>query len=367
MLFAIDMEILKETKLNREEIIDKAIAVLNNGGMVVYPTETAYGIAVDGTSDEAVKKLKEYKGMRGSKPISIAVCDKEMAIEYAQINNLAENLYDNYLPGPITVVSLSTGKASKEVESINGTVGIRIPDYELILELIKKFSKPITATSANVSYQGVPYDIKKLIKNTPKKSINMVDMIIDAGVLVKNVPSTVLDTTMNTLEVLREGEIKFEEAIKKSKLVEQRVCKTPDETISFGKDIVKKYIKEGESVIFALSGELGAGKTQFSKGVGKYLGVEEIVNSPTYTIINEYYYSNKTLAHMDTWRVTDTQEFDRSGLEQHLKKQNIIIIEWADKFFDNIVKLGKEYNTEVIKIKLEYISLEERKISVYEQ
>jgi L-threonylcarbamoyladenylate synthase len=359
------MQILKLNKTPKEEIYKQAIDVLNSGGMVVFPTETAYGMAVDATNDEAVKKLKQYKGMRGSKPISIAVCDKEMANEYAQINNLAENLYDNYLPGPITVVSLSTGKASKEVESINGTVGIRFPDYPFILELIEAFGKPITATSANVSYKPVPYDIQKLIKQTPKKSAQMIDLVLDAGILPKRTTSTVLDTTMNTLEVLRDGAVKFDDAISKSKLIEERECKTPDETIAFGKEIAEKYIDDN-SVVFALSGELGAGKTQFSKGVGEYLGVEEIVNSPTYTIINEYEYKDKVLAHMDTWRVTDTNEFNRSGLEEHLQKGNIIVIEWADKFFDNIVKLGKEYNAKVIKIKFEYISLEERKISVYE-
>src|SRR5690606_3739020 len=135
-----------------------------------------------------------------------------------------------------------------------------------------------------------PYSIEQLLKLTPKKSQKFIDLIIDAGTLPKNVPSTVLDTTMNSLEVLREGKIEFEDAIKRSKLVKQVETKTTDETISLGEEIANLFIENHTNgpLVFALSGELGAGKTQFTKGVGNLLKVEDIVNSPTYTIINEY-------------------------------------------------------------------------------
>lgn len=366
---------MKRVVVNRqnvEKICTEAVGILKKSGTVVYPTETCYGIAVDATNQEAVDRLKEYKQFRGQKPFSIAVSSREMASEYVEINEIADNIYNNYLPGPITVVSRSKGKVAKGVESDWGTVGVRIPDHEIPIRIIEKFGKPITATSGNVSYKSLPYSIESLLKNTPKKSQEYIDLIIDAGELAKNVPSTVLDTTMNSLEVLREGKIEFEDAIKRSKLYVQKKTKSPEETIALGKKIAGHFIDKhtNGSLVFALSGELGAGKTQFSKGIGEHLKVEDIINSPTYTIINEYKYSDsgneRILAHMDTWRITDAQEFNRSGLSEYLEKSDVVIIEWADKFYNEIEKLVRETGGRVVKVNFEYLSQTERKISVYE-
>ncbi|MBI2356991.1 threonylcarbamoyl-AMP synthase [Candidatus Dojkabacteria bacterium] len=366
------MEIIKVTGGNLEEIVIKSVKVLKAGGSVIYPTETCYGIAVDATNQKAVDMLYEYKGFRGQKPFSMAVTDKEMASRYVDINEMADNLYKNYLPGPVTVVSTSKGGVAKGVESEFGTIGIRIPDHSIPIEIVKAFGKPITATSANVSYKPVPYSIEQYLKLTPKKSFESVDLIIDAGELPKNIPSTVLDTTMNSLQVLREGKIEFEQAIKKSKLYSTLITKTPDETIAFGEEITRVFTERHTNgpLVFALSGELGAGKTQFTKGVGNYLKVEDVVNSPTYTIINEYKYTDngkdRTLAHMDTWRIQDSNEFERSGLQEYLEKSDIVVIEWADKYYNELEKIVKEYGGQIVKVNFKYLSFEEREISVYE-
>jgi L-threonylcarbamoyladenylate synthase len=351
---------------NKKEVIQKASEVLNNGGMIIYPTETCYGVGVDATNERALKKLLNYKKFRGSKPISVAMSDKEMASKYVEINEMGGNIYKNYLPGPITVVSMSKGVLQPPVVSKQGTVGIRIPDYALMLELVKEFGKPITATSANMSYKSAPYDIDKLLEQLPDKSMKMIDLIIDAGVLPKNPPSTVLDTTLNTLSVLREGKHKFEEAIVKNRELVSKITKTPEETTKMGHEFSKKYLNPDRPVVVALSGELGAGKTQFTKGVGKQLGVEEIVTSPTYTIINEYEYGKgNTLAHMDTWRLMD-DELEKSGLIEHLEAHNIVVIEWADKFYQEIHALCDNMNIPIYNIKFNYISLEKREITIYE-
>jgi tRNA threonylcarbamoyladenosine biosynthesis protein TsaE len=194
----------------------------------------------------------------------------------------------------------------------------------------------------------------------------MIDLIIDAGELPKNPPSTVLDTTLNTLSILREGKLKFEEAIIKSQKLLTKVTNTPEETTDLGYEFSKKYIDPKKPIVVALSGELGAGKTQFTKGIGKQLGVKEIVTSPTYTIINEYEYGNsKTLAHMDTWRLMD-DELERSGLLEHLENKDIVVIEWADKFYQEISALCDNMNIPIYNIKFNYISLEKREITIYE-
>jgi L-threonylcarbamoyladenylate synthase len=351
---------------NQKEVINKAIGILKQGGMIIYPTETCYGVGVDATNEKALRELLNYKKFRGSKPISIAVADKEMASKYVEINEMGENIYKNDLPGPITVVSMSKGILQPPVVSQQGTVGVRIPDYQLMLELVKEYGKPITATSANMSYRSAPYDIDKLLEQLPQKSKKKIDLIVDAGVLPKNPPSTVLDTTLNTLSVLREGKHKFEEAIVKNRKLKSKTTNTPEETTQMGYSFSKKYLDPSKPVVVALSGELGAGKTQFTKGVGKQLGVEEIVTSPTYTIINEYEYDDgKTLAHMDTWRLMD-DELEKSGLIEHLEAHNIVVIEWADKFYQEIRALCDNMNIPVYNIKFNYISLEKREITIYE-
>jgi len=360
------MKRIRLSNNNHKEVIEKAIEVLNDGGMVVYPTETCYGLAVDATNDKALEKLLQYKKFRGSKPISIAVSDKDMANEYVDINDMADNIYNNYLPGPITVISMNKGNLNPPVVSKQGSTGVRIPEYPFTLELIREFGKPITATSANVSYKSHPYSIDQLIKDLPNKSESLIDLYIDAGELPKNVPSTILDTTMNALTVLREGKLQFEDAIVKSPLLEQRETNTPEDTSKFGYEFANEYLLNNEgSIVVALSGELGSGKTQFTKGIGKALGVDEIINSPTYTIINEYVYSNTVLAHMDTWRLSDEDELSKSGLVEHLDLGNIVVIEWADKFYQEIQEYCVDRNIPMYKISFEYLSLEERKITVY--
>lgn len=350
---------------NKEEAILQASDILKNGGLIVYPTETSYGLGCDATNPKALAKLLQYKKFRGSKPISIAVANREMAEKYVDINEMADNLYKNYLPGPITVISMSKGELVPPVVSVQGAVGVRYPDYTFTLDLIKAFGKPITATSANVSYKSAPYNINQLIKDLPKKSLDLIDVFLDAGTLPFNPPSTVLDTTMNQLSVLRQGSLEFDNALVKNKKIEERETKLTQETINLGKEFADKYLDKDIPVVVALSGELGAGKTQFTKGIALGLGVKEIVNSPTYTIINEYPYDGKVLAHMDTWRLEDN-ELEKSGLIQHLEKGNIVVIEWADKFYQEIAALCDNMNIKMYKVVIKYISLEERSIEIYE-
>ena len=350
---------------NKEEAILKAIETLKNGGLIIYPTETCYGLGGDATNPKALAKLLAYKKYRGSKPISIAVSDKQMANEYVELNEMANNLYDNYLPGPLTVISMSKGALQSPVVSSHGAVGVRIPAYTFTQELISKYGKPITATSANVSYRSTPYSIEKLVKDLPKKSLELIDLFLDAGELPKNPPSTVLDTTMNELSVLRQGSVQFENALVKNKKIFEKETQSTKETISLAKEFSDKYLKTDIPVVVALSGELGAGKTQFTKGIGESLGVQGVVNSPTYTIINEYKYDSKILAHMDTWRL-EKGELEKSGLIENLEAGNIVVIEWADKFFEEISALCDNMDIPMYKVVIKYITIDKRSIEIYE-
>ena len=341
------MELIKYNKNNSKIIIKKALAVLKNGGIFVFPTETCYGIGTDATKKSAINKLYSYKTRREGKPLSVVVADIKMAQKYVEINEMAENLYKSYLPGPITVVSKGKGKVAKGVESEYGTLGIRIPEHELILDIVKNFGKPFTATSANMSYLPKPYSIKALLKNMPAKNLELIDLIIDAGKLPHRETSTVVDTTMNSLNIVREGQLNiYKKSDKKSILSAQ--TESAEETINFGSMNMLKYIDEplSKPLVFFLVGELGGGKTQFAKGIARCLNIKDLVKSPTFTILNEYNYKfgerRGKFIHVDTWRIEDINDLETIGLDNYFSVNNIIAIEWANKFSNDLKKKIKK-------------------------
>lgn len=300
--------------------------------MVIFPTETCYGIAVDATSPAAVTKLLAYKGDR-HRQVSIAVSDVQMAEQYVQLNPIAHNLYTQFLPGPITVISDSLHQVDTRLESATGTLGVRLPAYPYALDLINKLSSPITATSANTSGKKEPYSLKDWQKYTTKSKQDMVDLFLDAGALTERPTSTVVDTTLNSPEILRQGEVFLPNTPTTTK-----TSSSVEETIEIGKLLTKKYLNATLKypLIFALQGDLGFGKTQLSKGIAQALGITDNIASPTYTLLHEYPYQTPkyhgVFYHLDTWRLPDSQEIESTlHLSTLLKAGNIISMEWAAK------------------------------------
>lgn len=366
------MEIIKLNKNNSANVIKKALAILKNDGLFVFPTETCYGIGASATSQKAINKLLAYKTRREGKPLSIVVSDLNMASEYVELNEVAENLYKNYLPGPITVVSKGRNKVAKGVQSEYGTLGIRVPDFPLVLAIVSAFKKPFTATSANISYLSKPYSIKSLLKDTPQKCLALIDLVIDAGELPQREVSTVVDTTMNNLNVMRQGQIDLARLLANKKTLLSATTISAEETINLGAMNMLKYIDAplDGPLVFFLAGELGTGKTQFSKGLARKLGIKEIVKSPTFTILNEYDYKlgrrQGKFIHIDTWRIDSVNDLKSIGLEQYLLPGNIIAIEWADKFYDKLKAEIKNNGGKIINVVFDYIAEDLRAIKTYE-
>lgn len=323
------MQILKLNSVdtnNRREIIEAAVSCLKNNGLVIYPTETVYGVGVDACSSEAIDKLLQYKGRREGKPLSIAVTDQEMASKYVEINEQALKFYQNFLPGPFTVVSKSKNLVDQRVNSEFGTLGIRIPDYPLITELVKEFNGPITSTSANASGKKRPYCIEDIFANLSDKQKSLIDLVIDAGELPKNEPSVVIDTTLSTPIALR-GSLSKESG-------EVLWSNSEQETIELAGRLMLNHLNQIQKngLIFALNGNLGMGKTIFAKGVAKFLQIKENISSPTYSYINEYNYqrfsTQGTFYHVDAWKISNQEELELLQIEQLLQKNNVIVIEW---------------------------------------
>ncbi|MDP3994825.1 MAG: L-threonylcarbamoyladenylate synthase [bacterium] len=350
------MKVIKENK----ETIKEAVKVLTGGGLVIFPTETVYGIGVDATNAKAVKKLNSYKQRPFGKPYSIAVSGQKMAEEYVELNQTAGNLYRQFLPGPVTIVSSGKHKVAPGVESETGTLGIRIPDYELIINIVRALDKPITATSANASYKKRPYKTSDVLDNISKKQKKLIDLIIDAGELPRNEPSTVIDTTMDDPVVLRQGEIKLKDK-------NEVLSRSGENTRNIAKELFQKYESYlgQRSLVFALEGPMGSGKTQFTKGLAKAMGIKETVTSPTYNLLHTYKSSvvHNDLTHIDAWRMQNSKELNALEFTKYLlDKNNVIAIEWADRVAVTIRTHSDD--AVIVWVKIEYLNTDNfRRIS----
>jgi len=167
------------------QMLEESARVLRDGGLVIFPTETAYGAGVAAENPDAVSKLLEYKRRPEGKAISVAVADTAMAERYVEVNSEAKTVYKRFLPGPVTVISQSRHLADQRLESEQGTLGIRIPDFPFTLKLIELLGEGISATSANSAGKPTPYTTDAALEHLSQKQRNLVDYIIDFGELPK--------------------------------------------------------------------------------------------------------------------------------------------------------------------------------------
>lgn len=324
--------------------VTDVVKALNHGGLVIFPSETTYGAAVDATNPQAVAKLNAYKKRPTGKPYSIAVSNIEMAEKYVELNATARNLYQNFLPGPVTVISTSKHTVALGIESELGSLGIRIPGYPLVINIVTMLGHPITATSANASYQKRPYKISDILENISDKQKGLIDLIIDAGELPHNEPSTVIDTTLDDPAILRQGEIKLKDT-------DELLSRSEENTKNIAKELWQKYADYSgkRPIVFALQGEMGAGKTQFTKGLAKAMGLSEAeIVSPTYALHEDY----GQLQHIDAWRMQNPDELNTVGFAKMLTDKSVVSIEWADRVADVIRSHQEE--AIIIWIKINY-------------
>ncbi len=184
--------------------LNQAAEVLKNGGVIVYPTDTAYGIGVDITNTKALKKLYKIKERDKGKPTHIVVRDWEMIEEYTYTNNRARILYDKLIPGPLTIVLPKKANASDILTGGLTTLGVRIPNNTFTTALSEIFPYPYTTPSANRSGASTPYSIDEVKEQL---SVEKVDLLIDSGKLIPTPPSTIIDLSSKTPKILRSGPI----------------------------------------------------------------------------------------------------------------------------------------------------------------
>ena len=187
-------------KANKNNI-KKAVRILRKGGLVIYPTETCYGLGADATNVKAIRRVYKIKKRSYSKPIHIIVSNLRMMERYGEITKEIRFLVKKFMPGPLSIVTRKKKTIPKVLNPKEIT--FRIPGHLIALKLVKEFKKPITTTSANISEQPPLYKIKDVIRTFENK----VEMIFDCGNLKKTKPSTFINMKSKP-KILREGPIK---------------------------------------------------------------------------------------------------------------------------------------------------------------
>ena len=182
--------------------------IAKNRGIVVFPTETVYGIGTNGLDKEAVERLYKIKERPLNKPISLLVSDFEMIEKVAKdISETEYKIMKKFFPGPLTIILNKKDIVPDIVTSGGSTVGIRMPEEEITRKLIEYAGVPIAAPSANISGKPSGIDLQEIIKEFGDK----VDYYIDGGKSKIGIGSTIVKVENNTIKILREGSISKEE------------------------------------------------------------------------------------------------------------------------------------------------------------
>jgi len=197
--------LIKVNDKNLNDVLKRAVEVLNNGGIVAFPTETFYGLGARFDKEVSLKRLYELKKRPEEKPMPLIIGERKLLSMIAEpVNETAELLMDKFWPGPLTLILPAIDGLSSYLTAGTGTVAIRIPGESFALYLAKEAGFPITATSANPSGMPPAGTADAVIKYFGEK----IDLIIDGGKTAGGLPSTIVDVTNKEIKILREGVIK---------------------------------------------------------------------------------------------------------------------------------------------------------------
>jgi tRNA threonylcarbamoyl adenosine modification protein (Sua5/YciO/YrdC/YwlC family) len=184
----------------QKRLIDKAVSILKEGGVIAYPTDTIYGFGCDMYNKKAIQRIYQIKQRDPQKPFSFICSDLKNISLYAQVTNQAYKIMKRCLPGPYTFILLGTKLVPKIMTTKRKTVGLRVPDNNICLALVRTLGNPIISTSVGLSGREVLSD-PSLIEETFGAQI---DLTIDGGIL-PNQPSTIISLIDEEIKVIREG------------------------------------------------------------------------------------------------------------------------------------------------------------------
>lgn len=199
------------TKVVLENQMNEICDVIQKGGIVAFPTETVYGVGIHFNDEEALERLMEAKNRDYSKAITLMVANKKDISQYAYISPQAQKMIDQFMPGMITLIFKKKESVRDIMTNGKSTIGIRIPDSEFVLSLLKKVG-PMLVTSANLSQHPNTTSTQEVLNQLDGR----IDLVVD-GKTSDNIASTVVDVSQDEIKILRAGKItkeQIEEAIK---------------------------------------------------------------------------------------------------------------------------------------------------------
>ena len=194
------------TETLKNEAYGEIASLLRSGGVIAFPTDTAYGLGADPFNDAAIDRVFQIKGRPDTKAILLVVSSVEMAKTVAEPSALFDAVAKRFWPGPLTIILQAVASVPSKLTAGTQTIGVRWPVAEFTTTLVQHLGTPITATSANRS--GLPAaitaaEVRAQLDESP-------DALVDGGELPSRGGSTILDLTTDTPWLLREGPISFE-------------------------------------------------------------------------------------------------------------------------------------------------------------
>lgn len=181
-------------------LISQVVDCLKQGGVIIYPTDTTYGIGCDIFNRKAVKKIFQIKQRDSRKPFSFICHDLAEISNYAQVSNFAFKIMKRQLPGPYTFILAATKIVPESLSTRQKTVGLRIPDNAICQAIVKELGHPLVTTSANISGEATPADPYEIHTHMGR----LVDIVVDGGISMEEA-STVISLLDDQIEVLRRG------------------------------------------------------------------------------------------------------------------------------------------------------------------
>ena len=181
-------------------LIKKAVEVLRQGGIIIYPTDTVYGLGCDLSNKKGIEKIYELKKRNKKKPLSFVCSDLKHISRYAKVTDYAYKTMKRLLPGAYTFILEASRLVPKIILPKRSTTGIRVPNNQICLALVREFGQPIISTSVKTAQGeilGDPYAIKEYFDR-------VVDLIIDGGIIMPE-PSSVISLVDDNIEIIRIG------------------------------------------------------------------------------------------------------------------------------------------------------------------
>jgi L-threonylcarbamoyladenylate synthase len=188
-----------------DEGIKKTSQIIENGGIVVFPTDTVYGIGCNPYNENSVKKIYEIKSRTELKSLPVLAYSLDVVKEITIIDKFTEKIIEKYWPGPLTLILELTDQKLKKSLNLGNKIAVRIPDSKCTLKLLEK-CKLLVGTSANISGNSSYTNPDECIKN-----IKNYDMFLNGGIITSKGESTIIEIENEEIKIIREGALKIED------------------------------------------------------------------------------------------------------------------------------------------------------------